>query len=392
MSDVVGGKLLNEIKNIDLFITEACNMDCEYCFHQKGTDVLTIDQGKKIIDRMKELSPKELKITFFGGEPFLFPETVLELSKYALSKYEKGACSLHVVTNATYFDEKIFKALRELPFSIQVSIDGDEVTTKEHRGGDFNLVVENIKKIREIFHEVSARMTFTPKTVGRLSINVQFVHQQLGISKIMYHAVMEADWKEEDILKYQQQLNHLYHYRRFCYRNQIPIDIVFIDKPLKILNDEIPSETNFCEAGKSYIAILSNGDVYPCHRAASNRLFKLGNIFEEIPFIRGIFLNIDKSYLGCSKMCEASLTCHSCIITHYKVNGELTKPISQYCKLCQVENQQAKMYLNTEVSDRHEMMLKKLAAVVVGNSDQIEKIVDYLDKINLLEKVKNETK
>jgi uncharacterized protein len=285
----------------------------------------------------------------------------------------------------------MFKALKALPFSIQVSIDGDEATTKEHRGGDFNLVVSNIKKIRQIFPDVSARMTFTPKTVGRLSINVQFIHQQLGIHRIMHHAVMEADWKDEDIQKYQQQLNHLYHYRRYCIRTGIPFHMAFIDKPLKTLNDEIAPETNFCEAGKTYIAILPNGDVYPCHRAASNQVFRLGNIFDEIPFIRGMFLNIDKAYLGCTKCCEASSTCHSCIITHHKVSGELTKPISQYCKICQVENQQAKLYLPTEIADRHELLLKKLAGVVAGNAEQLDKIVEYLSDLKLLEKVQNDT-
>ena len=40
MQGIVGGKNKNEIRSIDLFITERCNMDCEYCFHPKGDSVL----------------------------------------------------------------------------------------------------------------------------------------------------------------------------------------------------------------------------------------------------------------------------------------------------------------------------------------------------------------
>ena len=74
MQGVVGGKNKNEIRSIDLFITERCNMDCEYCFHPKSDSVMSLEEGKKILDRMKEISPDGLQITFFGGEPLLFPQ------------------------------------------------------------------------------------------------------------------------------------------------------------------------------------------------------------------------------------------------------------------------------------------------------------------------------
>jgi len=66
-AELVGGKSKDEIKSIDLFITEQCNMKCDYCFHPKGEAVLSVEQGKKILARMKEISPAGLQITFFGG-------------------------------------------------------------------------------------------------------------------------------------------------------------------------------------------------------------------------------------------------------------------------------------------------------------------------------------
>jgi uncharacterized protein len=374
----------NEIKSIDLFITEQCNMDCSYCFHAKRDEVLSLEQGRKILERMKQISPEALQITFFGGEPLLYPQTVLELAKYARQlwpdKDRVHTSTFSVSTNGTYFDEEMFKQYKELGFSMQVSCDGDEITTAEYRKGDWKLVTENIKKMLVIFPDLSVRLTYTPKTAGRLSINVQFLHQELGVKRITHHAVMEDDWTPEAVEKYVYQLNQLYHYRRYCLRQSIPLEIAFIDKPLKTINDEVPPDSNYCEAGKSYLAVLASGDVYPCHRAASVRVFKLGNIFEERPFIRGMFLSINKEYTGCWKNCFAAVTCHSCVITHYKVNGELTQPVAKYCQLCKAEYNQALKFLPVELSDRRERMIYKIAQVLVDVARQNEEVLAELRK------------
>lgn len=370
-------KFKDEIVNIDLFITERCNLACEYCFAPKSDNDLTFEAGKKILDCMFELTPSRMTVTFFGGEPFLLPELMLELMDYATTLWKENV-KFHVVTNGTYYNEEIFRKLRQYPFSIQVSLDGDEKTHMEHRGGDFEKICLNTLNILAIFPEASVRMTFTPKTVGRLAMNVQFLHQKLGFKRIMHHAVMEADWQEEDIQKYMYQLTQIYNYRRWVLRSGEQLEIAFIDKPLGILNGEAKPDTVFCEAGRSYAAMLPNGDVYPCHRAASARIFQLGNIFEEIPFIRGVFQTMDKNFTGCSKNCEASATCHSCIITHHKVNGDLAKPISQYCKICQIENQLARQYLPTEIADRHGRVLAGLSRVIADVATQQQELVKLL--------------
>ena len=182
MQSVVGGKNKNEIRSIDLFITERCNMDCEYCFHPKSDSVMSFEEGRKILDRMKEISPDGLQITFFGGEPLLFPQTVLDLARYArelwLDVDGRHMAVFSVSTNGTFFDEEVFRQFKDLQFSVQVSCDGDEITTMEHRKGNWAKVIENMKKMLAVFPDLGVRMTYTPKTVGRLAINVQFLHQE----------------------------------------------------------------------------------------------------------------------------------------------------------------------------------------------------------------------
>jgi uncharacterized protein len=354
---------------------------------------MSFEQGQNILDKMKELSPNNLAITFFGGEPLLYPDIILALAKYARILWPNNSAdakenpnaenvTFHIVTNGTYFDEEMFKKFKELHFSIQISIDGDYLTTMEHRKGDFDLVVNNAKKIVALFPDMSCRMTMTPNIVGRLAINVKFIREEIGIYKIMHHAVMEADWSDEAIARYTYQLQNLYHYRRYLQKRGKSIQIHFVDRPLAILNDEASPEDNFCEAGKSYICIMPNGDIYPCHRAASNDIFKLGNIHKEkVPFIRGLFLQINKEFAGCTATCFAAKTCHSCPITHYLLNNSLTKPIAKYCRICQIEYTKASEYLHIEISDRRDALITAQSKVILDIANQNEEILKRLGNL-----------
>lgn len=381
---IVGGKKKGELESIDLFITEECNMSCSYCFHPKAPNVLFIEQGCKILNRIKELSPDRMEINFFGGEPMLYPETVIALAEHARTlwlpdKQKQEIVNFTISTNATFFSTPIFTKMKSLGFSIQISCDGDELTTLEHRGGDFNTVISNSKAILSILPLTSVRMTYTPKTVGRLALSLRFLIEEVGFTRVMHHAVMEADWTKDDVEMYRRQLRQIYHYRRWLKKTGKEIDIHFVDNPLRILNDEIPAEVNFCDAGKSYVALLASGDVFPCHRAASQRLFKLGNIFNrEMPFLRGIFTKIDKEFTGCSSHCVCASTCHTCIITQELVNKDLLKPLSKYCAINEVEFNEARGYLPIELSDKMERKVSAIdqRTVTIGGA-----IVQMYDEI-----------
>jgi hypothetical protein len=68
------------------------------------------------------------------------------------------------------------------------------------------------------------------------------------------------------------------------------------------------------------------------------------------------------------------------VITHYKVNGELTQPIAKYCQLCKAEYNQALKFLPVELSDRRERMIYKIAQVLVDVAKQNEEVLTELRK------------
>jgi len=371
------------LNSADIFITEECNLKCLYCFHKQSPMTLTSADGKLILDKLHEINPEGFSLTFFGGEPLLYPQLVLELAEYAKILWADKV-KFYISTNGTYFDEEMFKRYKELGFRMQVSIDGDRDTTLQYRlGSNFDVIIQNTIGILKLFPDTNIRMTYTPKSVARLYENIKFIIS-LGVRNIMHHAVMEADWDDASVNTYANQLKLVYNYRRFLLKRGRLINIAFVDKCLKTLNGEIEPDLAFCGAGRDYIAVLPNGEIYPCHRAASNRIFKLGNLLTGEPIIRGMFLQIDKDQTKCYGNCPAAKTCHSCIITHYLVNGSLYEPIKKYCNICKAENYLALEYLPTELNDIQDRKFDALSHVLADLTEEVASIQEDVLKLSLL--------
>ncbi|WP_026522992.1 radical SAM protein [Butyrivibrio sp. VCB2001] len=64
--------------HVQLMVTNQCNMGCMYCSHYiplaKTVEIYTVEQIKKDLSRLSELSVYLDEIHLFGGEPFLHPD------------------------------------------------------------------------------------------------------------------------------------------------------------------------------------------------------------------------------------------------------------------------------------------------------------------------------
>ncbi|WP_416197575.1 MAG: hypothetical protein ACFWUA_08240 [Sporanaerobacter sp.] len=86
------------------------------------------DIAQKAVDAFMEQVPEdgEASIIFFGGEPLMAYEQIVETSEYTKSNYSgKKKFKFHIVTNATLLNKEKIDFLAENDFSVAVSIDGD---------------------------------------------------------------------------------------------------------------------------------------------------------------------------------------------------------------------------------------------------------------------------
>ncbi len=141
-----------------IFPTEQCNFRCTYCYEDFEIGMMkpeTVQAIKKLIDaRIAKLDQFRLK--WFGGEPLMAKNIVLELGDYAKQqcakfnvRYESG-----MTTNAFGLDRNTFDTLVELNIRhFQISIDGDEEEHNKTRKlmsgrGTFKQIWKNLLAIR----------------------------------------------------------------------------------------------------------------------------------------------------------------------------------------------------------------------------------------------------
>ena len=155
------------IRNIALFVTQYCNLNCIYCYGHGG------EYGKKgameektafqAVDWLIEKSEKymDLSISFFGGEPLLNYELIKKVVSYSKKKgKEKNKrFKYSITTNGTLLNDKIINYFKENKFSVVFSFDGPkEIQDKNRPCNDskkssYNMAVEHLPKLLTEIHE-----------------------------------------------------------------------------------------------------------------------------------------------------------------------------------------------------------------------------------------------
>lgn len=137
-----------------------CNLSCWYCYEQKVVNSKinnNIIRGtiRHIQERYSVLSFKRLKISFFGGEPFMMVNAIKEISSEVQAFCSRNDIELILdfTTNGTLISISTLKWLSNFRCSFQITLDGDcEQHNKikytiNKRVDTYNLTLTHIKQI-----------------------------------------------------------------------------------------------------------------------------------------------------------------------------------------------------------------------------------------------------
>lgn len=129
-------KFLNNRKSRDRLLltivpTMACNLRCTYCFQQninRGSAMKPdIQRGLIEFVRLKSVDCKQLVVQWFGGEPLLRYDLILDLSNAFLGICEQYGISYHaeMLTNGLMLTKKTISSLASISIkAIQITLDG----------------------------------------------------------------------------------------------------------------------------------------------------------------------------------------------------------------------------------------------------------------------------
>ena len=148
--------MIRPLRTFSLFVTENCNLDCDYCFFDKrDKKEISVDTAQRAVDFFLEQSKYENKmhLSFWGGEPQLSQRLIKRLVDYTTRKAQMAGKTIHysMPTNCTAFNEDALDFIKSRNISLSLSIDGTRTsqslrrTVKGH--SSYHTVKENLKLI-----------------------------------------------------------------------------------------------------------------------------------------------------------------------------------------------------------------------------------------------------
>jgi uncharacterized protein len=154
-----------DILDLRILPTEEFNCRCVYCYEDFNKGTMSKQVVKNVNLMLKKKIPliKHLNIGWFGGEPLMALDEIIEISKNIQKIKEKSKLiyNSHITTNGYYLDRKVFATLLNLGIrSIQFTLDGygsthDQRKKLKNGGGTFDKIMANIESISQIKEKYS---------------------------------------------------------------------------------------------------------------------------------------------------------------------------------------------------------------------------------------------
>ena len=161
----------NRRLHLILFPTETCNFNCVYCYerhynaHMKSE---VIEGIKNLISNRVRRGLERLTLVFFGGEPLLKMDVLLQLAEHAKRLSEASSLDFRgsVVTNGYLLARGVARKLIEYNIrSFQVTLDGPPHVHDSRRmliggRGTFEVIWANLNSLKEIEEDFRVLMRF----------------------------------------------------------------------------------------------------------------------------------------------------------------------------------------------------------------------------------------
>lgn len=289
------------VNSVNLNIRKDCNLRCRYCFagsprHASDSGSMQRDLLRSVIEKAVEATPKGRSIRFvlFGGEPLLDEDLVFFAIDTA-GELEKSAgvtIGIDVFTNGLCISESMlvrFKNDRRV--RMLVSMDGpphinDAFRPAKSGIGVSGKVTENLSRllvadptrvvVRSTIASVPARLVERAEYFISLGArNIVFESAYCNDSDEIAAAVDIIGAMEDELWDLSGLLRR--EIARGAKVNISPLSSIIST----ILRNQLGAaaiDSSGCPAGKSYISVDVNGDLYPCHYLNRVEAFKMGNI------------------------------------------------------------------------------------------------------------------
>lgn len=280
-------------KDSDIFVhnftfqtSEACNLNCTYCYQFNKTPMrMDFETAKEFIDNLLDdkygyinrFNSPAIIIEFIGGEPFLEINLTRKIYEYFLDRcYELDhpwftMHRLSICSNGLlYFQKEVQDFFKDYSqnISFNISIDGnkklhDSCRIQPNKEGSYDIAMAALNHYNKHYNpERNSKMTLAPSNIMYLYDSVvDFIKN--GMTSINLNCVFEEGWNQETARIEYYELKKLSDY---IIDNDLDhIYIAIFNERQEYVHPKSFDGTS-CGGTGSMLALRPNGQFYPCIR------------------------------------------------------------------------------------------------------------------------------
>ena len=337
------------VNSLMVYLTEECNLRCSYCFVEKKPRHMTPETARKVLHYLLRSdvsgTAPEIKLSFFGGEPFLqftLMEEIWDEWQGIRGQHPGRELLWAATTNGTLGGPRIERFIEKTQMALLISLDGQK-ESHEHRPfvsgrSSYDQVVKTLPRLLKASPAVTIRLTFHPQSLDLVG-NVQRV-LALKAPCVYLGPVVEADWRgsEEALERAFQDLAQWF--IEELRQGRVP-PVLTLWESLRFwhqLRPEGRRPSRPCGVGEKLLGIDPDGNVMPCHRFLYRPQRWLGTIDEPLdPDKRAPYLELTSGDIqaDCDSCHARSICGGGCRVVSLQSGGGLYGHHPFHCLITQ---------------------------------------------------------
>ena len=326
-----------------LTVDHACNLRCTYCFTgAKFHKPMPPSIGRRAIDRALASLRRggTLELGFFGGEPLLRAELIIELLDYARSRCAAAKIELSptLTTNGTMAEGAAWQVLMDPQIDLAISHDGLPVAHDRHRlsvlgNGTSDRVLETMRRLIERGRRFRVVMVVRPDTLEHLPAGIAFL-RELGVRRVEPSLDLWTTWTQRDV----ERLERVIARCADLWREGLAVfGIGWFDEKALYAADIPVTPTARCGFGAGEIAVAPSGNLYPCERLMGadepgNPMRLPGHVADGgVDFLNGREASCGRGDEACDSCAVRSMCNTDCRCSNYVRSGDVSRPDGLLC-------------------------------------------------------------
>ena len=324
--------------HVTLHLTNACNLRCRYCYVHQGKQFMDREVARAAVDFAASAGSR-CGVVFFGGEPLLCKDRIMDTVAYGRTLQEQGKGSFYykMTTNGTLMDDDFLRYAADHEIFIALSHDGVRAAHDRNRvypdgRGTFFALEERAKALLQSQPYAPVMMTVSPNTVQYYAESVDYLYS-LGFRYLICSLDYAGAWTDKLLEELQRQYLRLARwYRKMALREE-----KFYLSPFGVkISSHIHRgdyRTERCELGKKQLSVAPDGKLYPCVQFVGDEAYCIGDVVsgvdeEKRQALYQINEEEKKACTGCAIQDRCN---HHCACLNKQATGDLRKVAPSLC-------------------------------------------------------------